>query len=99
MIELAAQQDNLIFLAVSVDTNKQAITRFLKKQNKKYLNGKTTRIAWDKDKQISMDQFQVIKYPETILISPQGKMVDKIVGTIDWLSEDTKDRIKKASKL
>lgn len=97
MIKLATENEDIVFLAASVDTNRQAITRFLKKQNQNYLNHEDVIMAWDENKLISMDAFQVLRYPETIIISPQGKMVDKVVGQIDWLKDETLTRIRKAA--
>jgi thiol-disulfide isomerase/thioredoxin len=44
--------------------------------------------VWDKDKQISLNQFNVLKTPETIIINKDRKMVEKIVGEYDWTVEN-----------
>jgi len=41
-------------------------------------------IARDIKRKITTDVFQTYKLPETLIISPSGKMVKKIVGDTDW---------------
>ena len=39
--------------------------------------------AWDEDKHVSLDDFNTVKVPETIVVS-QGRMMDKIIGAGPW---------------
>lgn len=99
MLELAVNDKDIIFLALSVDENKEDITRFLKSQKRAHVKHADVKIAHDPKKQIAQDTFQVLKYPETVIISPSGKMTDKVVGAVDWLSPQMKERLEKLKAL
>lgn len=88
-----------VLLAVSNDSNKKDITKFINrmkrhKDNKGLVFNENIIILWDKDKKITQNIFSTIKLPETIIISPakgnhEQKMVKKITGAdIDWLSDE-----------
>ena len=49
-------------------------------------------VAWDKDKNITRDLFGTTRYPESILIGPDGRITQKIVGV---LTEENIATIKK----
>lgn len=99
MLELAANDKDIVFLAVSIDENKDAITRFLKSQNRTHVQHEDVIIAHDPEKDIAQDTFQVLKYPETVIISPSGFMTDKVIGAEDWLSPQIKERLEKLKAL
>ena len=91
-------EDQLVFIAMSVDENPDNIGRFLKRLPKetqsslKHLGN--VYIAHDQDKAIAQDLFQTIKYPETYVIRKDLKVEEKVVGEIDWLSTKIVNRIK-----
>ena len=90
MISLAkSYEGKLVFLAVSVDHDEAAMHAFLAKQN----YGTETLVVWDKSKVISQDLFQSIRYPETIIISPAGLMVEKIAGYMNWAAPEMRTRL------
>ncbi len=99
MLELAVNDKDIIFLAVSVDENSEDIARFLKSQKRTHVKHADVKIAHDPEKEIAQDTFQVLKYPETVIISPSGKMTDKVVGALDWLSPQMKERLEKLKAL
>jgi thiol-disulfide isomerase/thioredoxin len=80
--------DHLAVLAISADTDRAEIEKFLHRI--KYEKRKNMLIVHDKDKRISQDLFQTIKFPETIIIDPAGRMVRKVVGDTDWTGEEMK---------
>lgn len=85
----------VILLAVSNDSNKNDIVRFLAKYKKgdDYKEAQQNiKIFWDKDKRISQDIFSTIKLPETIVINPQQEMVKKFVGAdVEWNGKEMKE--------
>lgn len=88
MMELAeAYPDNLVWLAVSVDSQRDALTRFLEHFP---ATPENAIIGWDPAKAIAQDLFQSIRYPETILIGPDFKMHRKVVGDTDWTGNSMK---------
>ena len=77
----------LILLAISTDEHKKDVHDFLARFQKKHpkafkQNG--IHIAWDPKSEIAQGQFNVIRYPETIILDKNQKMVRKIVGIANW---------------
>lgn len=97
MLELAdTKKDKVIFIAASVDESRQKIERFFKtlpKETQKQLKNKNVILVHDKDKIISQDTFQVIRYPETFIIGKEMQIHSKVVGDRDWSSEKMKNYI------
>lgn len=84
-IKLAnAFPEDVVVLALSVDTDRAAMERFLASLPAL----KTTPnmlVAVDEGKQISQDLFQTFRYPETVLIGPDQTMRRKYLGIeLDW---------------
>ena len=75
-------KDTLVVLALSADTEADAVDRFLKKI--KHKNQDNFLIVHDANKMISQDLFQTIRLPETIIIDRDGQMVRKVAGDTDW---------------
>ena len=92
MLELTATNKDIIFIAVSVDENEDAIERFLKKQNQKHTNSERFITAHDPGRKTAHN-LGIKKFPETIIIGKDGRIKDKIVGAIDWLSDETEQRL------
>lgn len=88
MLQLIEQFKGKVHLiAISNDEDKNSIQRFLanyEKKAQKKLNNPYLTIAWDQDKHISQDIFHTSKFPETIILSKDLKMVKKVVGDTDW---------------
>lgn len=80
--------DKLVVLAVSVDADREDIEKFLNRIRHKDLENMP--IVHDKDKAISQDLFQTVKFPETVIIDPAGRMVRKVVGDTDWTGDGMK---------
>lgn len=78
-------------LAISIDSKKENIINFLKKLErvtKHKADIPNIYWLWDKDKEISLKLFNTLKVPETIIINKDRMMVKKIVGLVDWMSQD-----------
>lgn len=93
LLELASKEkDHLIFLAISVDAEKENIFKFLNSldnisQKRQELSN--VLIAWDLSKDISQDLFQTLRYPETYIIGPDQTLRKKIIGAdIDFSSDE-----------
>lgn len=91
--------EEVIIVFVSTDDRKTDIERFLKKMNQKQLAQDNVLIAWDQDKKISQDLFQTFRLPETILISPDLVMKDKIIGAdVQWDGKEMLERLRSLYK-
>lgn len=78
-------------LAVSIDDEREAMTRFLGRLEKR--QGLKTDIShiywiWDEKKTISRERFGAVRVPETIFIDRGRSMVTKMAGETDWLGDD-----------
>jgi thiol-disulfide isomerase/thioredoxin len=97
LMQLSRDMDGkIVVLALSSDRNKESIEKFLARlpqETEEQTKSPNAIIAWDEGARITSDLYQTIKLPETILISPDGRMMDKIVGDTDWLGEDMKSRL------
>lgn len=79
LIDLArTHQDDLVILAVSSDTNKNDIQKFL--TGLKHEIPKNMKIIHDRDKIVTQDLYATFKLPETYLINPNFQIQKKYIG-------------------
>ena len=96
LIELvAASGGALELVAVSGDSSREEIDAFLKSFPK--MHGAHIHLIWDEDHSI-MRQYGVERLPESFLLGTDGKLVKKIVGSIDWHTPDSEKYIQQLSK-
>ncbi len=88
LIELADDyKEQLVLLAVSSDNNVENIRTFIAKQDseiREKLESAKVFVVPDKSGKITYDLFQTQRYPETIIVAPNGEMVRKVIGDYDW---------------
>ncbi len=94
LVDLATQYpDDLILILLSTDDTKKQAYEFARgfcirhhlmeaKGDKLFPQLPNLYIAWDEDKRIAQDIFQTIRYPETILITPDLRIEKKIIGAL-----------------
>ncbi len=83
----------VVLLAISTDDEKSSIDNFLsgyKKKYKKSFEQNFVRIAWDPAMEISLNKFNVVHLPETIILDPNLLMVRKIAGQAKWNAAEMK---------
>lgn len=90
LLELAKRED-IVLLALSVDTRPNVIKPFFEKLGFDYGHA---LIAHDRGKAISRDIYAITMYPETIVVSPEGKILNRIEGIIDWLGPEGQAALK-----
>lgn len=97
LLELAhREKDNIVFIALSVDENPNAIERFIKRlpiEAQKNITLKNVIIGLDTDKTISRNLFKTIMYPETFIIDKDLMIIQKIEGITDWIGDDIKNKL------
>lgn len=103
MIALTESMNGKVkLLALSSDIDVQTIEKFFAKMKAKggpdALSSPHTLIVWDESSKISLGLFLTRKFPETIVIAPDGAMTRKIVGEIDWTGEEIRAFLKALSK-
>lgn len=92
MLKLFEKFDkDIVILAVSQDSDRSDIDAFLKAF--KNFEKPGIFLIHDKDKSIG-SAFEVDRLPESFVFGPSGKLVKKIVGSINWYSEDSSLYIK-----
>jgi peroxiredoxin len=70
-------KEGVIVLGISVDKDANAYRAFLERANVSFLT------ARDAENKINAE-YGTFKYPETYIISPEGKVVQKIIGPETW---------------
>lgn len=85
LVSLSKQNPDMVIIALSGDTNMENIEKFLKKHP---VDTNNFYVALDKRREIATNIFQTFKLPESIIISPEGRMVRKVLGDTDWLGPD-----------
>jgi cytochrome c biogenesis protein CcmG/thiol:disulfide interchange protein DsbE len=74
--------DDVVMLAVSVDDDQAQVARFFGDTKPSFV------VLWDKDKQFTRT-YGTTKFPETYLISPEGRVAAKFTGPRDWFNQGT----------
>lgn len=72
-------------LTISIDDQLSDVKSFLGKLDD--YHAKNTYWAWDRDKSISLNLFNTMRVPETIIVNQERLMVKKIVGPVKWNSD------------
>ena len=77
--EFASQMksEGVVVLGVSIDKNEKAYKTFVQRA------GLSFETALDKEANIATD-YGTFKWPETYIIDPSGKVVDKMIGPKTW---------------
>ena len=85
LIELIEKDSSVEIVAVSEDSSRADIDSFLKS----FPGMKNPRIhlLWDEDRKL-MELYRAEKLPESFVFGPQRKLAKKVVGSINWSSED-----------
>ena len=85
-----AHKDEVVFLALSSDHDRVAMTRFLDKMRRDHpeaMAAENVMIAVDENGQVTQDIFQTFRLPETIIIDRDGVMREKLIGA-NWGAAD-----------
>lgn len=108
LLQLAkAHPDRFTLLAISVDHDVTAMSDFIDRMKDEHPdafadNGAlpaNVSIVSDTDKKLAQDVFQTVRFPESILVSPDLMMIRKIVGAdFDWLGADFAREIEQLSE-
>ena len=73
--------DKATVLAVNVDSDQNAYKQFVRDHNVDLLT------VWD-PKQQANALYGTFKFPETYVISPDGKILRKFIGAVDWTNPE-----------
>lgn len=72
-------------LAISGDESLEEVQTFVKAFPG--LKNNHIDIIWDPKREI-IGRYNVAKLPESMIITPEGKLIRKVIGSIDWASQD-----------
>ncbi len=78
-------KDQLFVVAVSSDQSREDIVAFRK--SFPAFGEPNIWIVWDETKGL-IKKFGIAKLPESVIFGKDGKAIKKIVGSIDWMSEE-----------
>jgi cytochrome c biogenesis protein CcmG, thiol:disulfide interchange protein DsbE len=78
----------VVVLGISLDKNEQAYKQFLDRAKVSFVT------ARDPEANIS-SSYGTFKYPETYVIGPDGKVLEKFIGPENWMNPELLARIEK----
>ena len=81
-------RERFIVVAMSVDSDRLLAQEFVRKY------GITFPVLWDKGGRFAEQALGVRAYPETLLISPQGRLMERVSGLQAWDSTVMVEKIK-----
>jgi len=88
LLQIAREHEDVALVLLSVDQNRGVVDDFFARgtaQVQSDVAMDNVYIALDPYKAVSREGFGTSLYPETFIISPEGKIKHKIAGLIDWL--------------
>lgn len=77
----------LVVLGISVDKNKEKYTQFRKRARLVF------ETALDSEANVSAS-YGTFKYPETYIMGPDGKVLEKIISNRNWVNDPVFERLK-----
>lgn len=84
LLELAEKYpERLTLVLFSADSREQDAEAFIMELTEGKLLPDNVVSVWDKDRAIALRTFQTMRYPESIFVAPDGRMLQKIVGVVD----------------
>ena len=93
LLTVARNNPEMFVILLSSDLTKEALQTFLKKLPEEDTKQKNVIIAWDQKGKITRGVFQTFQLPETVLIDEKGFLKHKIVGLVDWESDEVLELI------
>lgn len=82
LVQLQKQMGNkVVVLAVNLDSDQNAYKQFVRDHNVDLLT------VWDPKQQTNV-LYGTFKFPETYVISPDGKILRKFIGAVDWTNPE-----------
>lgn len=86
MLKLVEEIPDLYFVAVSADSDEKGMRDFIEKQ--KTLLSERSVLLWDQQGE-ARRLYGVERLPETYVVGRDGKLLRKVVGSIDWMTPET----------
>lgn len=83
LIQLVQKNSRIQVIAISQDSSLEDIQAFLK--SFPGFKNSQIHILWDEDRKL-MGRFRSERLPESFVFNSKGKLVKKVVGSIDWAS-------------
>jgi cytochrome c biogenesis protein CcmG/thiol:disulfide interchange protein DsbE len=86
---LELQKEGFVILAVSIDSKKKPVHKFLKKKKVDF------PVLLDPEQEVYFDEYGVLGLPTSFLIDREGIVREIIRGEREWNSTDMKEKIRK----
>lgn len=97
LLQAAKQHPDIVFLALSSDSDRAKAEKFLTEMGAMPAPANLV-FAWDKDKKITYDLFMTVAYPETIILDKQHRLRRKIPGVAEWQGKELQDYLQRLQK-
>ncbi|MGB1077003.1 MAG: TlpA family protein disulfide reductase [Bdellovibrionales bacterium] len=88
LLTVARNNPEKFVILLSSDLTVDALDTFLEKLPDEDIKQKNVIIAWDEKGKVTRGVFQTFQLPETVLIDEKGVLRHKIVGLVDWESDE-----------
>lgn len=83
---IESQKGNVELIAISADYSKEDLESFFKSYPK--IMSQNIHVVWDEDSSLARS-FAVDRLPESFVVGKDQKLVKKIVGSINWHTEES----------
>lgn len=94
LMKAVSQQPDVIFLAISSDSDRNKAEKFLQDMGAAQPPANLF-LALDSQKKITYDLFMTSAYPETIILDKNHRLRRKIPNSVEWQSADIQNYLKK----
>ena len=96
MLNIVKENKDVVLVAISNDSSKKDVLKFIKKMKKENidLNQDRSLVAHDIYKEVSSELFNVLRLPETFIIDRNFKIVKKVIGSHYWVNKEMAKFIK-----
>ncbi len=95
ILKIVSENPDVVFIAISNDNDANDVHKFIKKMKAISPTIETNQvvIGLDREREISVSSFNVLRLPETFIINRDFKIVQKVIGGDAWLNGTTKNFI------
>jgi len=99
LLTVAQSMPDIIFLTVSSDEDHSRAERFIVQMQRasQTRNLPNVLYAFDPKKTLTLDVFQTVQYPESIMLDAAHHLRRKFSGPVDWSKNDIKNYLRQLS--
>ncbi|MFN8370451.1 MAG: TlpA disulfide reductase family protein [Bacteriovoracaceae bacterium] len=91
ILDIISKNKDVVFIAISNDNDATEVHKFTQKMRtiNAIIDSPQVVIGLDREREISVSSFNVLRLPETFIINRDFKLVQKVIGSDAWLNGTT----------